>query len=193
MRPAIFYVDSVFLLCAVAASQAAGDPQQQFAEERRRLTRPAIVANVQPQSSVKPYSTTQRERELDQLQKTVVGRSPANGVMDSLQTVNIDRLKVQSVAPPEYQYEALQTLNIHESDFLVSKEEMNINPTETAVADMQADIPVEDVAPIETAPVEMTEDDTSAEEKAVQVATGHTMFRIIEEESRVVVMQGETP
>jgi hypothetical protein len=196
MRPALIFIIPVVLFSTVVVCQSAGDPQRQLAEERRRMIRPPEAATqtqrVQQPVQVQQYSNAQRERDRNQLLRTSDRSSLTQGGTSPLQVVNIDRLKVQSDAPGQYQFEALQTLNIQESDPSRAEVAVNTETTEAAEAELQGETPADEVAVSET-PVEEQEEDSPVEEMVFQAGAGQTIFRIIEDENRIVVTQVDAP
>jgi hypothetical protein len=188
MRRFISHIITLSLFCSVVSSYAFGDPQQELARERRRIVPPS-----QPVQQA-PLPAYARERQAQQLRERgiVQNGSSAGSMLNQPQVVSIDRLKVQSDTPAEYQIEALQTLNIQDSDPSRAVEEVKAEPAEIAKEELKVETSVEEVAAaVEEALPEEPEEVSPVDVKVIQAGTGHTIFRIIEDEHRIVVTQVE--
>jgi hypothetical protein len=105
--------------------------------------------------------------------------------------VSIDRFKVQSDTPMEYQFEQVQTLSIQDGARPRVEEAKTEVPAETAAEEPQQEQPTEEVTASEPIPEEPTDAATETEGTVIQTGTGHASYRIIEEDNRIIVLQVE--
>ncbi len=181
MNPTRILITFALMLTTAAVSYAI-DPQQYNERERRMVRPPQLVAKPQPQfipEHVKARQEQQRRENMPR-QDSSSFRSP--------QSVNIDRLKVQSDTLAEYQFEQIQTLSIQDGDPSRTTEEKKEDPPEIAMEEQPQDQqPAEDVATTEPEPEE-----TVALQEQIIRTSGGSSFKIIEESDRIIVMQVET-
>ncbi|MFZ4855760.1 MAG: hypothetical protein ACOYL3_05130 [Desulfuromonadaceae bacterium] len=102
--------------------------------------------------------------------------------------VNIDRLKLQSDTPTEYQFEPLLTLSVQEGESSKIEDELKTEPVEAAAEELR-EVSVEEHVSIGLAVEEALDKAGPHQEQAV--LAGNTQFRIIEESDRIIVTQIE--
>jgi len=140
--------------------------------------------------AVDPRQMLERER----LRRESMGNSQNSATQNSPQTVSIERLKLQSDTPVEYQFEPVPTLIIQGEKNSSVNEEITEKQVETPSEVQPQEQPVEEVTAAEPSPEETTEGSADGETTLVQVEKGKTSYRIIEEDSRIIVLQvEETP
>jgi len=163
------------------------DPQQSFEHQRRILVQPAAPAPAQQQviQNIQIPARRQQERNQSMNSYSSQGTISNGGQLPQIQVVPIDRLKVESDAVIEYQFEPIQTLAVMEEFPSPVQEEVQPESSDAAVEEPQqeqAEVAAEESAPdeSETGAVEEPHDATQGAEQA--------SLEIIEEHGRFVVL-----
>lgn len=133
--------------------------------------------------AVDPRQMLERERQ----RRESMGNSQNSAAQSSPQTVSIERLKLQSDTPVEYQFEPVPTLIIQGEKNSLVNEDITEKQVETASEVQPQEQPAEEVAAAEPSP----EETADGENTPVQAEKGQPSYRIIEEDSRIVVLQVE--
>jgi len=174
----------LFQLCLLVSSHAA-DKQQLRERERRIMQPPQPIA--QPQyNQIPTYLKERQERQRTECTSTARESSG----LSSPQIVSIDRFKLQSDSPADYQFEQLQTLVIRGGELALAEEEKKDVPNEAVGEEPQLE-----------SQNEMAEETTMSEEETISGETSDQIVQteevqsthsIIEEDNRIAVLQVDT-
>jgi hypothetical protein len=192
MRHIIIYTCVLCSLSTVVYSYAAGDQQRQYEKDRQRIIRPPVASVAvpvqRPQPAIQQSNSSQRER--NQSQRSSQGDNSGQGQQSQPQVVSIDRLKLQSDSPAEYQFEPMRTLTIQDGESSRAEEELKTEQVEVA-AEEQQEAGAEELVSTEHIDDEAGEEAVLAEEHVVHAQSGNALFRIIEENNQIIVTQVE--
>ncbi|MFZ4856858.1 MAG: hypothetical protein ACOYL3_10715 [Desulfuromonadaceae bacterium] len=192
MRHVIIFTSVICSLCTVVNCYAAEDQRRQYGEDRQRGVRAPVVPPVapvqRPQPAYQISPSNQRNNERSQNQRSGTNGSIVSGL--SPQVVNIDRLKLQSDTPTDFQFEPVLSLSIQEGESAKAEEEMKTDAVE-ATAEEQQEAVVEELVSAELAEEGVLDEAGPQEGQVVREDSGKTQFRIVEESNRIIVTQIE--
>jgi len=93
----------------------------------------------------------------------------------------------------EYRFDPVQTQTIQDDATFLASEEKERDEIEEVTEISQTERLATELASAESGPEEISELNTPAEAQLVQEESRQTIFRIVEESDRIIVMQVEAP